>query len=217
MRITRLSVGLLIAFVAGWVAYGEFSKRGIPGAKVNARLTTLRAAAAGAVVIAPHELGARVAKDEVIATIENTTPVTAVTDGVLWTVLAGTGEAVETNQDIAQILDCDTAIVTLIVTEPVFRKRYAGEAVMFQLKGGDVFYPGMITGLAGQGADITYGNLAIRPDSFADEAFGMTLLVPALRDDPTLRCLIGRNGSVYFGKRPLDIFRGFPDSGAVQP
>ena len=75
------------------------------------------------------------------------------------------------------------------------------------MNGSDRLLPGLVTRVAGSGASTVYQNLAIAPSERHLERFDVTLDVPALRQEPELRCLIGRTGRVFFEARPLDWLR----------
>jgi hypothetical protein len=66
---------------------------------------------------------------------------------------------------------------------------------------------GVVTRVAGSGASTVYKNLAIAPSERHLERFDVTLEVQALKQDPSLGCLIGRTGRVFFEERPLDWLR----------
>lgn len=128
-------------------------------------------------------------------------------NGQLWEYLSADGEVVQLGQDVLRFVDCDTAIVTASVSENVYRGLSAGQSANFRLTGDSRAFPATVTRLAGSGAASVYGNLAVAPSQRHLERYDVTLLVSALRDDPTLRCSIGRVGRVFFEKRPLDWIR----------
>ncbi len=135
------------------------------------------------------------------------TRVASTVNGILWEYLAADGETLQRGQDVIRLVDCDSAIVTLSVSENVYRRLTAGQAAQFRLSGESKVYPGTITRLAGAGAATIYSNLAVAPNARHLERYDVTLLVPALRDQPDLRCMIGRTGRVFFDSRPLDDLR----------
>lgn len=134
-------------------------------------------------------------------------PLVAPASGLLWEMLAADGEVVQRGQDIVRLADCDSAVVSLSVTESVYNRLSVGDAATFRLSGTGESHPATILRLAGSGARTIYQNLAVAPSQKHLERFDVTLLVPALRSEPGLRCLIGRTGRVFFDRRPLDPFR----------
>lgn len=138
-------------------------------------------------------------------------PLVAPASGPLWEMLAANGEVVQRGQDILRLADCDAAIVSLSVTESVYNRLSVGDVATFRLSGTGESYPATILRLAGSGASTIYQNLAVAPSQKHLERFDVTLLVPALRSEPALRCLIGRTGRVFFDGRPLDPIRALWD------
>ena len=135
------------------------------------------------------------------------TELTAPVDGILWEVLAGDGEYVERGQDIATFMVCGSALVTLSVPDNVYARLSVGQSAKFRLDGQSTVYDGRITRMAGAGAETIYRNLAVAPSIKHLERYDVTLLVPALRENPDLRCTVGRTGRVFFDSRPLDWLR----------
>ncbi|MBW9115570.1 HlyD family efflux transporter periplasmic adaptor subunit [Rhizobium cauense] len=132
-------------------------------------------------------------------------------NGLLWDVLAADGETLQRGQDVLRLVDCDSTIVTLSVSESVYNRLVVGGSAQFRLNGRSEVMPGTITRLAGAGAETVYKNLAIAPSQRHLERYDVTITVPALQDDAKLRCLVGRTGRVFFERRPLDWFRSFLD------
>lgn len=132
-------------------------------------------------------------------------------NGLLWDILAANGETVQQGEDLLRLVDCDSAIVTLSVSESVYNRLKVGEAARFRLTGRKDVMAGTVTRLAGAGAETIYKTLAIAPSQKHLERYDVTLTVPALQDDAELRCLIGRTGRVFFDRRPLDWARSFWD------
>lgn len=127
--------------------------------------------------------------------------------GLIWDYLAVSGEAVQRGQDLVTLVDCQSTIVTLSVTERVYNGITLGSSAQFRMNGGDQLLSGVVTRVAGSGASTVYENLAIAPSERHLERFDVTLDVPALRQEPELFCLIGRTGRVFFEDRPLDWLR----------
>jgi biotin carboxyl carrier protein len=135
------------------------------------------------------------------------TSLNANANGVLWEVLAADGETVQRGQDVVRLMDCDTHIVTLSVPDIVYDRIRVGQIARFRLNNESEVYQGTVTRIAGSGAATIYENLAIAPSQKHLERFDVTLLVPALREDPALRCSVGRTGRAFFESRPLDWLR----------
>ncbi|VVT04822.1 HlyD family efflux transporter periplasmic adaptor subunit [Rhizobium sp. EC-SD404] len=139
----------------------------------------------------------------------NSNALAANVNGLLWDRSAIDGETVQRGESVLRLVDCDSAFVTLSVTENVYNRLAVGTPARFALGGSNIVLDGTITRLAGSGARTVYDSLAIAPSERHLERFDVALLVPALRSDPDLRCLIGRTGRAYFESRPLDWIRGF--------
>lgn len=127
--------------------------------------------------------------------------------GLIWDYLAVSGEAVQRGQDLVTLVDCQSTIVTLSVTERVYNGITLGSSAQFRMNGSDQLLSGVVTRVAGSGASTVYENLAIAPSERHLERFDVTLDVPALRQESELFCLIGRTGRVFFEDRPLDWLR----------
>lgn len=127
--------------------------------------------------------------------------------GLIWDYLAVSGEAVQRGQDLVTLVDCQSTIVSLSVTERVYNGITLGSSAQFRINGSDQLLSGVVTRVAGSGASTVYENLAIAPSERHLERFDVTLDVPALRQEPELFCLIGRTGRVFFEDRPLDWLR----------
>jgi multidrug resistance efflux pump len=134
-------------------------------------------------------------------------PLDANVNGALWDYLAASGEIIQRGQDVLRLIDCDSAVVTLSVSESLYNTLRVGTAATFRFNGTPIVLQGTVIRLAGSGAATIYQNLAIAPSEQHLERFDVTLDVPALRDDPELRCLAGRTGRVFFEARSLDWLR----------
>ena len=133
---------------------------------------------------------------------------TAPVEGQFWEILAGDGAHIERGDPVVRLLDCGGTIVTLSVTESVYNDLQVGDEARFRLSGSREAHPGSVLRLAGSGAETIYRNLAVAPSERHLERYDVTLLVPALRTDPELRCAVGRTGRAFFERRPLDWLRG---------
>lgn len=128
-------------------------------------------------------------------------------NGLIWDYLAASNETVQNGQDLLRLVDCGTVIVSLSVSESVYNTITHGDRVSFRLDGSSRLLDGTVTRLAGSGTATIYENLAIKPSQRHLQRFDVTLDVPALREDQSLSCLIGRTGRVFFDSRPLDWIR----------
>lgn len=129
--------------------------------------------------------------------------------GLVWDYLAVSGEAVQRGQALLRLVDCDSVIVTLSVTERVYNGIAPGSSASFRMNGSGRLLQGTVTRVAGSGAAAVYDTLAIAPSERHLGRFDVTLEVPALREDKQLRCLVGRTGRVFLESRPLDWLRRF--------
>jgi len=162
-------------------------------------------AAAQATIL--EALDARIRAEQVRVNRLSSASLDANVSGLIWDYLAVSGEAVQRGQDLISLVDCQSTIVTLSVTERVYNGIALGSAAQFRMNGSDRLLPGVVTRVAGAGASTVYENLAIAPSEKHLERFDVTLEVPALKADAELRCLIGRTGRVFFDDRPLDWLR----------
>jgi multidrug resistance efflux pump len=127
--------------------------------------------------------------------------------GLYWEVLAADGEDIQRGDAVVRLLDCDSTIVTLSVTESVFNRLSIGDTAVFRPRGDRETYDGTVERLAGSGAATIYTNLAVAPSQLHLERHDVTLSVPGLRDNAALDCKVGRTGRVFFDTRPLDRLR----------
>ncbi|MFA7416416.1 MAG: HlyD family efflux transporter periplasmic adaptor subunit [Rhizobium sp.] len=130
-------------------------------------------------------------------------------NGIFWTLRAANGETVQRGQDIYQLVDCDSTIVTLSVTEGTYNSLELGQPAQFRPTGEKTVFDGVIIRLAGSGAQNVYQNLAVGPSEEHLGRYDVALSVPGLLGDDKLRCGIGRTGRVFFEARPLDWLRKF--------
>ncbi len=129
-------------------------------------------------------------------------------NGRVWEVMAGDGETVQRGQDLMRLIDCQSTIVTLSVTEAVYNQLELGSSAIFRVGSNGRSFDGTVTRLAGSGAETIYRNLAVAPSEKHLERYDVALLVPGLREDPDLGCAVGRTGRAFFEARPLDLLRG---------
>lgn len=164
-------------------------------------------ASAAAQVTVLEALDLRIRAEQVRVNRLNSASLQANVSGLIWDYLAISGETVQRGQDLLRLVDCQSTIVTLSVTERFYNQITLGSTAQFRMNGSDRLLPGLVTRVAGSGASTVYQNLAIAPSERHLERFDVTLDVPALRQEPELRCLIGRTGRVFFEERPLDWLR----------
>ncbi len=129
-------------------------------------------------------------------------------DGLVWELLSASGENVQRGDELMNLLDCGSVIVTLSVTENVYNSLSVGDAASFRPAGSDQAFEGSVVRLAGSGAETIYRNLAVAPSQRHLERYDVSVSVPELASNPELACAIGRTGRVFFGGRPLDLLRG---------
>lgn len=134
---------------------------------------------------------------------ELTSPV----NGLYWEALASNREDVQRGDPVARLLDCDSTVVTLSVTESVYDTLTVGQEAVFRPRGEDRNFKATVLRLGGAGAETLYRNLAVAPSQKHLERYDVMVLVPELNADPELGCAIGRTGRVFFDRRPLDWFR----------
>lgn len=130
-------------------------------------------------------------------------------NGVLWQELTANGVNVQRGDPVVRLVDCDSVLVTLSVSETIFNSLSTGDEATFRPLGGDGVMHGTVARLAGAGAASVYENLAVAPSKEHLERYDVALVVPELRADPAGGCSIGRTGRVFFDERPLDIFWKF--------
>jgi len=152
-------------------------------------------------------LGEQVSEERVRATRFREARIVSPTTGILWELMSGSGEYVRRAQDVMRIVDCTTTMVTASVRESLYNRLQVGEPVQFRLLGADKVYDGVITRLAGSGAETIYRSLAIGPSQEHLKRFDVAISSPALLADPQTSCAVGRTGRVVFSSRPLDFWR----------
>jgi multidrug resistance efflux pump len=154
-----------------------------------------------------QSLDTRIAAERLRVNRLSSNPLQSNVNGLVWDYHARAGEAVQRGQDILRMVDCDSTIVTLSVSENVYNTLQLGAPATFRLNGSSRTFGSSVTRLAGSGTATVYQNLAISPSERHLQRFDVALDVPALRENPELKCLIGRTGRVFFQARPLDWLR----------
>ena len=135
-------------------------------------------------------------------------PVRSSINGILWELRTESGENVQRGDELLKLVNCDSTIVTLSVTENIYNGLAVGDPATFRPQGHGSTFEGTIVRLAGSGAETVYRNLAVAPSTRHLERFDVAVDVPGLADDPDFACAIGRTGRVFFDARPLDWLRG---------
>jgi multidrug resistance efflux pump len=178
----------------------------------RAELATTREEISAEVDLAAARLAAiqaRIVQEQVRASGLGRAALVAPASGLVWETLAADGEVVQRGQDVLRVVDCGSVVVSLSVTESIYNSLKIGDAAAFRMSGDDRIHAATVLRLAGSGARTIYENLAVAPSQKHLERHDVTLLVPDLREDPSLFCAIGRSGRVFFDRRPLDAFRSF--------
>ncbi|WP_395541651.1 HlyD family secretion protein [Neotabrizicola sp. sgz301269] len=151
----------------------------------------------------------RLSQERVRVALLSSGAIKATAGGQVWEILASNGESVQRGQDVLRLLNCDSALVTLSVTQSTYNDLRVGQEAVFHLDGDGRNFAGSVIRLAGSGASTIYRNLAIAPSEKHLQRYDVAVLVPALRELPELRCAVGRTGRVFFDRRPLDWLRDF--------
>ncbi|WP_374433315.1 HlyD family efflux transporter periplasmic adaptor subunit [Tabrizicola sp.] len=138
-------------------------------------------------------------------------PLRSSINGILWELRTESGENVQRGDELLKLVNCDSTIVTLSVTENIYNGLAVGDPATFRPQGHGSTFEGTIVRLAGSGAETVYRNLAVAPSTRHLERFDVAVDVPGLADDPDFACAIGRTGRVFFDARPLDWLRGMFD------
>jgi multidrug resistance efflux pump len=167
------------------------------------------AAALGAQISRREVLERRVEEEQLRVSRLSGTTVKSNVRGRLWAILSADEEVLQRGQPVAQLVDCDSTLVTLSVAEGVYNRLAVGDAATFRVNGESRLFPGTVVRLAGSGASSIYGNLAVAPSQRHLERYDVALSVPGIVSDEELDCAIGRTGRVFFQNRPLDFVRRF--------
>jgi multidrug resistance efflux pump len=120
--------------------------------------------------------------------------IVAPSTGSVWEVFTAPGEQVRRGQELARMLDCNSAVVTAAVSESVYNRLRVGQAAKFRLRDGSKDLDGRIVHLTGVAA--APANFAIAPSALTRESYRVTVKVPDLTRSAT--CDLGRTGRVLF-------------------
>lgn len=136
------------------------------------------------------ELAGETARFADIAEVSIVAPST----GSVWEVFTAPGEQVRRGQELARMLDCNSAVVTAAVSESVYNRLRVGQPATFRLRDGSEDLDGRIVHLTGVAA--APANFAIAPSALTRESYRVTVKVPDLAKSAT--CDLGRTGRVLF-------------------
>jgi multidrug resistance efflux pump len=125
-------------------------------------------------------------------------PVFAPSSSTVWELLTAPGEHVQRGQDLMRLLDCNSAMVTAVVSEAVYNRLQIGSAASFRLRDGYVAMPGRVVNLTGVAS--AAANYAIAPSSLLKEQYRVAVEVPDLANDGQ-GCNLGRTGQVVFANQ----------------
>ncbi|MFM9849416.1 MAG: HlyD family secretion protein [Hyphomicrobiaceae bacterium] len=120
--------------------------------------------------------------------------IVAPSSGSVWEVFTAPGEQVRRGQELARMLDCNSAVVTAAVSESVYNRLRVGQPAKFRLRDGSKDLDGRIVHLTGVAA--APANFAIAPSALTRESYRVTVRVPDLGKSAT--CDLGRTGRVLF-------------------
>lgn len=205
-RVARINLAAAERGILLGDGYNDTPSSGQRISELQARKAEIDANAEAQSVIF-NALEARIRTERLRVNLLTSSALEANVSGLVWDYLAVSGETVQRGQDLLRLVDCDSAIVTLSVTERVYNGIEPGSSASFRMNGSGRLLQGTVTRVAGSGAAAVYDNLAIAPSERHVGRFDVTLDVPALREDPQLRCLVGRTGRVFLESRPLDWLR----------
>lgn len=138
-----------------------------------------------------------------------TAAITSPVEGIIWERLATSGVHVQRGDAVLHVADCESAFVTLSVTQSVYNRLTPGTPATFRFDGSGEILTGTVARLAGTSASSFYGSLAVAPSQRHLERADVLLTLPDLRSHPDLKCAIGRTGRAFFEVRPLDWLRAY--------
>lgn len=150
----------------------------------------------------------RIGRERIRVNIFTGGDITAPVGGSYWEILQADGVNVQRGDPIIRLVNCESPLVTLSVTERVYNQLEVGQPATFRMTGSSTLYEATIGRLAGSGAASIYENFAVAPSQQHLERFDVTLIVPELRQSVGSSCAIGRTGRAFFETRPLDWLRG---------
>ena len=125
-------------------------------------------------------------------------------DGVVWRVLAARGSDLVTGQDVAEVLDCRSTFLEVLVSEKRFNATRVGETLNYRLVGSDGFHTGTVTARRGANAVAADRGLAANLTAARDSQFRVYAKFDTTSDGPTSAtnadgyCDVGRHAEVRF-------------------
>ena len=125
-------------------------------------------------------------------------------DGVVWRVLAAPGSDLVIGQDVAEVLDCRSTFLEVLVSETRYNATHVGETLNYRLVGGDDFRTATVTALRGANAVAADRGLAANLTAARDSQFRVYATFDADPDGPTAAsnasgyCDVGRHAQVRF-------------------
>lgn len=128
------------------------------------------------------------------------TALRSTTDGIIWSVLAFSGESVAAGDTIANIADCSAPFIHASVDQQLYNRLSVGDVAQFRLHDGPVL-DATVALLAGTGPRTLLETLAINPTNRLLEGYSVLLSVPGLTQGGA--CPLGRTGRVVFSAGPL--------------
>lgn len=128
-------------------------------------------------------------------------------NGLYWQGFSADGVTVQRGDPVMQLVDCESIVVSLSVSESVYNSLELGQPATFRFIDQSRTYSGQISRLAGSGAADVYKTMAVAPSGKHLERYDVTVTVPELLTDTENPCALGRTGRVFFERRPLDVLR----------
>lgn len=121
-------------------------------------------------------------------------------DGVVWKLLAPAGSEVVIGSEVAQVLDCTSTFIEILVSENRFERVAVGDPIRYRLIGTDTFRTGQVTALRGGMVATEDRSLAATLDAGRGQSFRVwAALDPAdAAVDGAAFCNVGRHVDVRF-------------------
>jgi multidrug resistance efflux pump len=133
-------------------------------------------------------------------------------DGVVWKVLASAGTEVVVGAEVAQVLDCSSTFLEVLVSESRFERVAVGDPIRYRPIGTDSFRTGTVTALRGGQAAAEDRTLAASLDSGRTRSFRVWAELDPTDADANAAafCNVGRRVDVRFEREvsPLDWAKG---------
>ena len=127
-------------------------------------------------------------------------------DGVVWKVLAQAGTEVVIGTEVAQVLDCTSPFLEILVSESRFERITIGEEIRYRFVGTDRFRTGRVTALRGGNVHTEDRSLLAQLTSSHDRGFRVWAELDAavVGGSSEAFCNVGRHVDVRFNQS-LDI------------